>query len=213
MRADELFGHSEGVLDTSDIERVHDMRVASRRLRAVLEIFEPCFSRRATSRPSCVTSRRWPTRSASAATRTCTSRTWRSSRSTCRWRNPAGHRGAGREAARTAGARQRHSGRRARAPQRVQPARAPALARRRRRGADRGEGEAGQGPRPGGAASPTTPSGSRRACGLDELTSFAPKATDPDEVVALHDMRIAAKRRGTSSRSPATSSARTRSTP
>jgi CHAD domain-containing protein len=42
-RADELFAHSEGVLDTSDIERVHDMRVASRRLRAVLEIFEPCF--------------------------------------------------------------------------------------------------------------------------------------------------------------------------
>src|SRR5205823_1681518 len=30
-------------LDTSDIERVHDMRVASRRLRAVLEIFAPCF--------------------------------------------------------------------------------------------------------------------------------------------------------------------------
>jgi CHAD domain-containing protein len=43
VRADELFEHSEGVLDTSDIERVHDMRVASRRLRAVLEIFEPCF--------------------------------------------------------------------------------------------------------------------------------------------------------------------------
>ncbi len=29
---------------------------------------------------------------------------------------------------------------------------------------------------------------------LDELTSFIPKALDPDEVVALHDMRIAAKR-------------------
>jgi CHAD domain-containing protein len=43
VRADELFDHSENVLDTSDIERVHDMRVASRRLRAVLEIFEPCF--------------------------------------------------------------------------------------------------------------------------------------------------------------------------
>ena len=42
-RADELFEHAENVLDTSDIERVHDMRVASRRLRAVLEIFEPCF--------------------------------------------------------------------------------------------------------------------------------------------------------------------------
>jgi CHAD domain-containing protein len=42
-RADELFTHEQGVLDTSDIERVHDMRVATRRLRAVLEIFEPCF--------------------------------------------------------------------------------------------------------------------------------------------------------------------------
>jgi CHAD domain-containing protein len=36
MRADELFGFGDGVLDTRDIERVHDMRVASRRLRAVL---------------------------------------------------------------------------------------------------------------------------------------------------------------------------------
>jgi hypothetical protein len=29
---------------------------------------------------------------------------------------------------------------------------------------------------------------------LDELCSFMPKAADPDEVIALHDMRIAAKR-------------------
>jgi hypothetical protein len=29
---------------------------------------------------------------------------------------------------------------------------------------------------------------------LDELCSFMPRAADPDEVVALHDMRIAAKR-------------------
>jgi CHAD domain-containing protein len=29
---------------------------------------------------------------------------------------------------------------------------------------------------------------------LDELTSFMPKAADPDEAKALHDMRIAAKR-------------------
>ena len=43
VRAGELFDHAEGVLDTRDIERVHDMRVASRRLRAVLEIFAPCF--------------------------------------------------------------------------------------------------------------------------------------------------------------------------
>jgi len=45
VRAGELFEHAEGVLDTKDIERVHAMRVASRRLRAVLEIFAPCFPR------------------------------------------------------------------------------------------------------------------------------------------------------------------------
>ena len=45
VRAEELFAHEDGVLDTGDIERVHDMRVATRRLRAVLEIFAPCFPR------------------------------------------------------------------------------------------------------------------------------------------------------------------------
>ena len=40
-RAQEMFEASDGVLDTGDIERVHDMRVASRRLRAVLEVFAP----------------------------------------------------------------------------------------------------------------------------------------------------------------------------
>jgi CHAD domain-containing protein len=43
VRAGELFAHGEGVLDTQDIERVHDMRVATRRLRAVLEVFAACF--------------------------------------------------------------------------------------------------------------------------------------------------------------------------
>jgi CHAD domain-containing protein len=43
VRAAELADHAEGVLDTGDIERVHDMRVSTRRLRAALEIFEPCF--------------------------------------------------------------------------------------------------------------------------------------------------------------------------
>ena len=43
MRAREMFEEAHDVLDTSDIERVHDMRVATRRLRAVLEIFEACF--------------------------------------------------------------------------------------------------------------------------------------------------------------------------
>ena len=44
VRAAELREHAQGVLDTGDIERVHDMRVATRRLRAALEIFEPCFA-------------------------------------------------------------------------------------------------------------------------------------------------------------------------
>lgn len=47
VRAEELSDHARGVLDTSDIERVHDMRVATRRLRAALEVFEPCFPRKA----------------------------------------------------------------------------------------------------------------------------------------------------------------------
>src|SRR2546429_5057272 len=46
VRVDELLEHSEAVLDTSDIERLHDMRVASRRLRAAMEVFEPCFPRK-----------------------------------------------------------------------------------------------------------------------------------------------------------------------
>ena len=43
IRAAELTEQARGVLDTGDIERVHDMRVATRRLRAALEVFEPCF--------------------------------------------------------------------------------------------------------------------------------------------------------------------------
>jgi inorganic triphosphatase YgiF len=46
-RSEELFAHADGVLDVSDIERVHDMRVASRRLRAALEVFAPCFPKAA----------------------------------------------------------------------------------------------------------------------------------------------------------------------
>ena len=45
VRAEELVDHSDGVLDMGDIERVHDMRVATRRLRAALEVFRPCFPR------------------------------------------------------------------------------------------------------------------------------------------------------------------------
>ena len=46
VRSREVFAHAEGVLDLGQVERVHDMRVATRRLRAALEIFEPCFPRK-----------------------------------------------------------------------------------------------------------------------------------------------------------------------
>jgi len=46
VRAAEVFDHADGVLDLDDIEPVHDMRVATRRLRAALEMFKPCFPRK-----------------------------------------------------------------------------------------------------------------------------------------------------------------------
>src|SRR4051812_22495497 len=46
VRASEVFEHADGVLDTDEIERVHAMRVATRRLRAVLEVFAPAFDKR-----------------------------------------------------------------------------------------------------------------------------------------------------------------------
>ena len=45
-RADEVWEHEHRALDTGDIEGVHDMRVATRRLRAAMEIFEACFPKR-----------------------------------------------------------------------------------------------------------------------------------------------------------------------
>jgi CHAD domain-containing protein len=46
IRSQEVFEQAAGVLDLDDVERVHDMRVATRRLRAALEVFEPCFPRK-----------------------------------------------------------------------------------------------------------------------------------------------------------------------
>lgn len=46
VRAAEVFEHSDGVLDMGEIEGLHDMRVATRRLRAALEVFAPCFPRK-----------------------------------------------------------------------------------------------------------------------------------------------------------------------
>ncbi len=46
IRAKEVFRQAGGVLDLGEVEHVHDMRVATRRLRAALEIFEVCFPRK-----------------------------------------------------------------------------------------------------------------------------------------------------------------------
>jgi CHAD domain-containing protein len=46
VRSAEVFEHSGGVLDLADIEPLHDMRVATRRLRAALEVFRPCLPRK-----------------------------------------------------------------------------------------------------------------------------------------------------------------------
>lgn len=50
VRVAELIEHSAGVLDTTEIEGVHAMRVATRRLRAAIEIFRPCFPKAEGSR-------------------------------------------------------------------------------------------------------------------------------------------------------------------
>jgi CHAD domain-containing protein len=46
VRTAEVAENAAGVLDVEEIEGVHDMRVATRRLRAALEVFEPCFPRK-----------------------------------------------------------------------------------------------------------------------------------------------------------------------
>jgi CHAD domain-containing protein len=46
VRGAEVVEHSTRVLDLTDVERVHDMRVATRRLRAAMEIFSTCFPRK-----------------------------------------------------------------------------------------------------------------------------------------------------------------------
>lgn len=45
-RFQETFSYESGTIKGEDIEALHDMRVAARRLRAVLRIFKDCFSRK-----------------------------------------------------------------------------------------------------------------------------------------------------------------------
>jgi CHAD domain-containing protein len=46
VRSEEVFAHAGNVLDLEDVEPLHDMRVATRRLRAAMEMFRPCFPRK-----------------------------------------------------------------------------------------------------------------------------------------------------------------------
>ena len=46
VRAKEMIDQAAGVLDLDQIERVHDMRVATRRLQAAMEVFRKCFPRK-----------------------------------------------------------------------------------------------------------------------------------------------------------------------
>jgi CHAD domain-containing protein len=48
VRVSEMFARAEGVLDTADPARVHKMRVATRRLRAALEVFGAGLPRKPT---------------------------------------------------------------------------------------------------------------------------------------------------------------------
>ena len=182
VRTAELFEHDEGVLDTSDIERVHDMRVATRRLRAVLEIFAPCFPKQ-------------PFKAALRDVKALADALGER-------RDPDVHL----EAMRAFGGveplverlRERQaagntrSRRRSRTP-RHGPARAAARARRGRRGARAGvKARKVKGLDPADALADNAERIVRVRLG--ELCSFMPRAADPAEVKALHDMRIAAKR-------------------
>lgn len=43
VRLDELYSFTPAVLDPGEISALHDMRIAAKRLRYVLEVTEPCF--------------------------------------------------------------------------------------------------------------------------------------------------------------------------
>jgi CHAD domain-containing protein len=45
VRAREVHSFSPAVLDPANVEALHDMRIAAKRLRYLLEITEPCFGR------------------------------------------------------------------------------------------------------------------------------------------------------------------------
>ena len=188
----------------AEIERVHDMRVATRRLRAALEVFEPCFPGKAHAavlrqvkaladalgerRDRDVTSPLWSSRGArgprppgvGAWSRRCGgSRSRRTRRSPVR--DPGARCSAVRASLRARGRGRDGRGRSPAAPQSRSGSPRPRPRRRGSRdngGGGRNEGQAGQEARPRGAAG-----GERRpdrARPPDELRSFGPPALDPE---------------------------------
>ena len=206
VRTDELIEHSENVLDMADIERVHDMRVATRRLRAAIEVFRPCFPKGEGKRGAAARSRRWRTRSASGATAT-----WRSTRSTASPRAmPAPDRPGIRslidrfaaeqeranaelgpfvDEARLAELRDRLLGLAAAAAGRGRRRRSPPS----RRGRSRREGPQGQEARPARRRCARTPPGSSSSASTSCARSL-PRRSTRRQSETQHDLRIAAKR-------------------
>ena len=219
VRARELFDQPTGVLDTRDIERVHDMRVASRRLRAVLEIFAPCFPQ--SEFKGVLQGRQAARRRARRAARPRRAHRRAATRSPGR-SPPANKPGVARHdrgARGASGARQRGAGRRARARGAARSARPAARARgRRRRRARRAarvpEAVAAVKARKVGgldpeAGSPTTPSGSSSSASTSCAASCRRR---PIPTRSSRCTTCASPPSGcaTSSRSPARASARTR---
>ena len=179
----------DGVLDIGDVERVHDMRVATRRLRAAMEVFEPCFPRKrfrkALKEVKALADALGERRDRDVeieflerfaergrpATIAMRSRPWSS-------------------ACARSSDRQTRSWRRSSPTKRLEQAAPPAR--------QAGRGGRGVKARRVKKLDPATPLRRNAArivrTRLDELRSFAETALDPRAATAQHDMRIAAKR-------------------
>ena len=153
-----------GVLDTSDIERVHDMRVATRRLRAALEVFAPSSRGRAQAGAE---GRQGARRRARRAPRPRRPASRRSSELRARSPRPTAP---GVDAARASCAPSRRTATSASPPRSTRRATATCAARaaRARRERRRVKARKVKGLEPDDAAGATTPSGSSRVR-LDEL--------------------------------------------
>ena len=197
VRCEELLGHADNVLDVERIEGVHDMRVATRRLRAAIEVFWPCFPAEA---PKAGAAEVKALADALGERRDRDVAIARSGSSPNRCPIPtgpgislAGERVRGRAAGRERRPRPETStpAQAGQPPRRV----AAALAPRRPAEAGRRGGGEGEKVKKLDPAAPLAENAARIVLvRIEELRSFAPRALDPDAAEVQHDMRIAAKR-------------------